>query len=192
MGITLLRWEDIRSDFLLLLNLRGWRRLAEDRYIWRRAIEETSARIGLLRHWRRWWSCTKKIHSKCFAGSYTSSSLLRGRPGPPFLHRQPSFLNFRYHSAFEFLEGPSFPRVGWYRFWIIVADFVASYQKQHCSFCCAVDMFCKSSWQHQFAAGSRTTALPGNLKHWICCYVLSNFRKISAWNRPGGGNTQRM
>jgi hypothetical protein len=34
-GITRLRWEDIRSDSLLLLNLRGWRRLAEDRYIWR-------------------------------------------------------------------------------------------------------------------------------------------------------------
>jgi hypothetical protein len=31
-GIPRLRWEDIRSDSLLL-NLRGWMRLAEDRYV---------------------------------------------------------------------------------------------------------------------------------------------------------------
>jgi hypothetical protein len=42
----------------------------------------------------------------------------------------------------------------------IVTDIVASYQKQHCSFCCAVDMFCNSSLQHQFAAGNRIILLP--------------------------------
>jgi len=35
-GRPWLRWEyDIRRDFLLLLNVRGWRRLAGDRCIWR-------------------------------------------------------------------------------------------------------------------------------------------------------------
>ena len=34
----LLRWEDVRRDsfFFWLMNIRGWRRLAEDRNIWRR------------------------------------------------------------------------------------------------------------------------------------------------------------
>jgi hypothetical protein len=30
----LLRWEHVMRDFLLLMNIRGWRRLAEDRNIW--------------------------------------------------------------------------------------------------------------------------------------------------------------
>jgi hypothetical protein len=39
-----LRWEDIiRRDSLLLLNIRGWRRWAGDRDIWRRTTEEVVA-----------------------------------------------------------------------------------------------------------------------------------------------------
>jgi len=34
-GKLQLRWEHIRRDFLLLLNTRGWRRLAGGRNIWR-------------------------------------------------------------------------------------------------------------------------------------------------------------
>jgi hypothetical protein len=46
-----LRWEDnIRRDSLLLLNIRGWRRRAGDRDIWRRTIEEARVRCGLSRH----------------------------------------------------------------------------------------------------------------------------------------------
>jgi hypothetical protein len=50
-GRPRLRWEDnIRRDSLLLLNVRGWRRGAGDRDIWRRTIEEDRARRGLSRH----------------------------------------------------------------------------------------------------------------------------------------------
>jgi len=39
-----MRWEDnIRSDSLLLWNIRGWRRLAEDRVIWRKTTEVARA-----------------------------------------------------------------------------------------------------------------------------------------------------
>jgi hypothetical protein len=49
-GRPRLRWEDnIRRDSLLL-NIRGWRRWAEDRDIWRRTTEEARARYGLSRH----------------------------------------------------------------------------------------------------------------------------------------------
>jgi hypothetical protein len=49
-GRPRLRWDDnIRRDSLLL-NLRGWRRWAGDRDIWRRTIEEARARCGLSRH----------------------------------------------------------------------------------------------------------------------------------------------
>jgi len=47
-----LRWEG---------NIRGWRRLAENRDIWRRTTEEARAWYGLSHHWRRgrriwiWW-----------------------------------------------------------------------------------------------------------------------------------------
>jgi hypothetical protein len=38
------RWEDnIRRDSLLLWNVREWRRLAEDRDIWRQTTEEARA-----------------------------------------------------------------------------------------------------------------------------------------------------
>jgi hypothetical protein len=44
-GRTRLRWEDIKMDSTLLLNtsIRGWRRLAKDRDIWRRTVEEVRA-----------------------------------------------------------------------------------------------------------------------------------------------------
>jgi hypothetical protein len=42
-GKPLLRWEDIRRDSLLLLNITGWRRPAGDRDIWRRTTEEARA-----------------------------------------------------------------------------------------------------------------------------------------------------
>jgi hypothetical protein len=52
-GRPRLGWEDnIRRDFLLL-NIRGWRRWAGDRGIWRQTIEEARARCGLSRHRRR-------------------------------------------------------------------------------------------------------------------------------------------
>jgi hypothetical protein len=38
-GRPRLRWEDIRRDSLLLLNIRGWRRWTGDRDIWRRTVE---------------------------------------------------------------------------------------------------------------------------------------------------------
>jgi hypothetical protein len=47
-GRPRLRWEDnIRRDSLLLLNIRGWRRWAGYRDVWRRTIEEVKARCGL-------------------------------------------------------------------------------------------------------------------------------------------------
>jgi hypothetical protein len=50
-GRPRLRWEDsIRRDSLLLLNVRGWRRRAGDRDIWRRTTEEARARCGLSHH----------------------------------------------------------------------------------------------------------------------------------------------
>jgi hypothetical protein len=46
-GRQRLRWEDnVRRDSLLLLNIRGWRRWAGDRDIWRRTIEEARADVG--------------------------------------------------------------------------------------------------------------------------------------------------
>jgi hypothetical protein len=49
-GRPRLRWEDnIRRDSLLL-NIRGWRRWAGDRDIWRGTIEEARVRCGLSRH----------------------------------------------------------------------------------------------------------------------------------------------
>jgi hypothetical protein len=51
MGRRRLREEDnIRRDFLLLLNVKGWRRLAGHRDIWRRTIEDARVRLGLSRH----------------------------------------------------------------------------------------------------------------------------------------------
>jgi hypothetical protein len=51
-GRPRLRWEDnIRRDSLLL-NIRGWRRRAGDRDIWRRTSEEARARCGMSRHCR--------------------------------------------------------------------------------------------------------------------------------------------
>jgi hypothetical protein len=50
-GRPRLRWEDnIRRESLLLLHIRGWRRWAGDRDIWRRTIEEARARRELSRH----------------------------------------------------------------------------------------------------------------------------------------------
>jgi hypothetical protein len=47
-GRPQLRWEDnMRRDSLLLLNIRGWRRWAGDRDIWRQTIEEARAQCGL-------------------------------------------------------------------------------------------------------------------------------------------------
>jgi len=59
----------------LLLNIRGWRRWAGDRDIWRQTIEEARVRCGLSRHWRRryieateyrhqifWLQSHKRIH----------------------------------------------------------------------------------------------------------------------------------
>jgi hypothetical protein len=40
----------IKNNFLLLLNIREWRRLAEDRNIWWRTNEEVRTRCGLSRH----------------------------------------------------------------------------------------------------------------------------------------------
>ena len=37
-GRPRLRWEDIRRDSQLMLNIRGWRRLLGDRDIWRRTV----------------------------------------------------------------------------------------------------------------------------------------------------------
>jgi hypothetical protein len=48
-GRPRLRWEDVRRDSLLL-NIRGWRRWAGDRDIWRGTTEEDRARCGLSRH----------------------------------------------------------------------------------------------------------------------------------------------
>ena len=49
-GRPRLRWEDkLRKDSQLLLNIRGRRRLAKDRDIWRRTAEEGRARCGLSR-----------------------------------------------------------------------------------------------------------------------------------------------
>jgi hypothetical protein len=36
----------------LLLNIKGWRRLTEDRKIWKRTTEEARAQWGLLRYTR--------------------------------------------------------------------------------------------------------------------------------------------
>jgi hypothetical protein len=48
-GRPRLRWEDnIRRDSLL--NIRGWRRWAGDRDIWRRTTEEARVRCGLSFH----------------------------------------------------------------------------------------------------------------------------------------------
>jgi hypothetical protein len=41
------RWEDnMRRDSLLLLNIRGWKRLAGDNDIWGRFVEEVRERCG--------------------------------------------------------------------------------------------------------------------------------------------------
>jgi hypothetical protein len=46
-----LRWEDnIKGDSLLLLNIRGRRRLAKGRDIWRLTVEEATAGYGLSLH----------------------------------------------------------------------------------------------------------------------------------------------
>jgi hypothetical protein len=37
---------------LLLLNMRGWKRLSEYRNVWRRNIEGARARCGISSHWR--------------------------------------------------------------------------------------------------------------------------------------------
>jgi hypothetical protein len=51
LGRPWLRWKDkIRRDSLLLLNIRGCRRLAGDRDIWTQTVEEVRARCGLSRH----------------------------------------------------------------------------------------------------------------------------------------------
>ena len=43
---------DLRRGSTLLLNVRGWRRLAEDTDVWRRTMEEARASWWLWRHWR--------------------------------------------------------------------------------------------------------------------------------------------
>jgi hypothetical protein len=47
------RNNTIRRDSLLLLNIRGWRRLREDRNIWKRTNEEVRALWGLSCYTRR-------------------------------------------------------------------------------------------------------------------------------------------
>jgi hypothetical protein len=49
-GRPRLRWKDIRWDSSLLLSIRGWRRLAQDRNIWRRTVEEVRVRCGMSRY----------------------------------------------------------------------------------------------------------------------------------------------
>jgi hypothetical protein len=49
-GRPQLRWDDIRRDCSVLLNIRGWRRLAGDRDIWRRTTEEARAQCRLWRY----------------------------------------------------------------------------------------------------------------------------------------------
>jgi hypothetical protein len=55
-----LRWEDIRRN-LLLLNIRGWRKWAGDRHIWRLTIEEARTRCGRSHHWRRRYDHNKWV-----------------------------------------------------------------------------------------------------------------------------------
>jgi len=51
-GRPRLRWEDIRKDSSLLLNIRGWRRLAGGRNTWGRTTEGARACCGFSRHGR--------------------------------------------------------------------------------------------------------------------------------------------
>jgi hypothetical protein len=52
-GTLRLRWKDsIRRDSSLLQNIRGWRKLAGDRDIWKRTVEEARVRCRLSRHWK--------------------------------------------------------------------------------------------------------------------------------------------
>jgi hypothetical protein len=44
-GRPRLRWEDVRTESSLLLNLRRWRRLAGDKDIWRRNIERPGPHV---------------------------------------------------------------------------------------------------------------------------------------------------
>jgi hypothetical protein len=46
-------WQDIRSNSSLLLNIRGWSRVAGNRDIRRQTIEEANTQCRLSRHQRR-------------------------------------------------------------------------------------------------------------------------------------------
>jgi hypothetical protein len=49
-GRPQLRWTDIRRDSILLLNIRGWRRVAGNRDIRRQTIEQASTQCRLSHH----------------------------------------------------------------------------------------------------------------------------------------------
>jgi hypothetical protein len=45
LGRPQLRWQDIRSNFSLLLNIRGCRSLAGDRDIWRKLLQRPDCSV---------------------------------------------------------------------------------------------------------------------------------------------------
>jgi hypothetical protein len=66
-GRPRLRWEDnIRRESLLLLHIRGWRRWAGDRDIWRRTIEEAVAPLKKKKNLFRRSFCNYNVQVQIF------------------------------------------------------------------------------------------------------------------------------
>jgi hypothetical protein len=94
----------------------------------------------------------------------TFASLLRGRPGPPFLQRLPSSVSFWYHSVIKFVEGASFPNLDRYFLCTIVTVFIAWYQKQHSTIFFLRVAILFNSDAAPFWGGKWNHCFPGNLK----------------------------